>query len=193
MSQPLKESPQANFVHSQPTAASKLYTILKAEDAAAPLVLDQSKPPGIRKTLATSGQGIRHRQSGARFPHEWQCWQCQRVCQNEDNLALHLMGCKYGGKGDSILPGCPFCPRDLHHTSIQPFTICAFNSHVASCHSEITQLACAYCLKFMLSPRVEELASHVLQEHHIPWRPSPGKSLNGLVAKFPVLFRTAGS
>ncbi|VDP80923.1 unnamed protein product [Echinostoma caproni] len=173
MSQPLKESPQTNFAQSQTTTPSKLYTILKEDNATPSSVTNSSTPLDTENTLPPSVSRSRCRHPTPRFPHEWQCWQCQRVCESEENLATHLLSCKRGDPGDTTLPGCPFCPRDVHHTSIQPFTIRAFNTHVALCHSDIAQLACAYCLEFMSSSRLEELACHVLREHHIPWRPSP--------------------
>lgn len=119
----------------------------------------------------------------------WQCWQCLSAFSNNLDLDDHLKDCdsRNAADGDVILPmgdslpGCPFCPRDGCQAESKPYYFRDFNAHVESQHPEVKELSCPYCTDKIPSPRLEDLTSHILLDHQIHWRPSPGKIFHFLL------------
>ena len=129
--------------------------------------------------------GLKKRAKIIRFTTDdftWQCWQCLSAFSSNEDLANHLRTCdsRNAAEGDVILPmgdslpGCPFCPRDGCQAEVKPYYFRDFDAHVESHHSEVTELSCPYCTRKIDSPRLEDLTLHILLDHQIHWRPSPG-------------------
>ncbi|CAH8619748.1 unnamed protein product [Schistosoma rodhaini] len=142
---------------------SKLYSILKSPDKLKIPSVDShmDKNPVVpAKRLHTEGI-------------LWQCWECGKSYETGFRLSEHLQNCKKDDEVCEQLPGCPFCPRVINQSNDAPFHIHSFNTHVHRFHPEIKSYMCSYCLNLIQSCKIEDLVSHIINIHKIPWRPSP--------------------
>ncbi len=116
--------------------------------------------------------------------YTWNCWQCLSAFADSAELADHLTTCttRNAAEGDvtlssgDTLPGCPFCPRDGCQAQHKPYFFEDFNAHLAAAHPDVKELACPYCTDGVESNRLEALTTHIINEHKVHWRPSPGES-----------------
>ncbi|CAH8538176.1 unnamed protein product [Schistosoma turkestanicum] len=145
------------------STCSKLYSILKSPDKL--------------KVPFTDSHGDKKPMVPAKRSHSdgilWQCWECGKSYETGFRLSEHLQNCKKDDEIYEQLPGCPYCPRVMNQTNDAPFHIHSFNTHVHRFHPEIKSFMCSYCMNIIHSSKIQDLISHIINTHKIPWRPSP--------------------
>lgn len=147
------------------STCSKLYSILKSPN--------KLKIPSVDSHMDKNPMVPAKRQHTEGIL--WQCWECGKSYETGFRLSEHLQNCKKDDEICEQLPGCPFCPRVINQSNDAPFHIHSFNTHVHRFHPEIKSYMCSYCLDLIHSCKIEDLVSHIINIHKIPWRPSPGK------------------
>ncbi|CAH8598727.1 unnamed protein product [Schistosoma guineensis] len=145
------------------STCSKLYSILKSPN--------KLKIPSVDSHMDKNPMVPAKRQHTEGIL--WQCWECGKSYETGFRLSEHLQNCKKDDEICEQLPGCPFCPRVINQSNDAPFHIHSFNTHVHRFHPEIKSYMCSYCLDLIHSCKIEDLVSHIINVHKIPWRPSP--------------------
>ncbi|KAH8874676.1 Zinc finger C2H2 [Schistosoma japonicum] len=145
------------------STCSKLYSILKSPDKLKiPSVDSNTDNDFVVPSKRLNTEGVL-----------WQCWECGRSYETGFRLSEHLHNCKKDDEVYEQLPGCPFCPRVINQSNDAPFHIHSFNTHVHRFHPEVKSYMCSYCMDTIHSYKIEDLVSHIINTHKIPWRPSP--------------------
>ncbi|CAH8864045.1 unnamed protein product [Trichobilharzia szidati] len=145
------------------STCSKLYSILKSPDTI--------KIPKI------DFQDDKNDMVPAKRSHTdeklWQCWECGKTYEAGSRLSDHLKICKKEDDVCEQLAGCPFCSHNINQPNDAPFHIHSFNLHLHNFHPDVKSFVCSYCMDVIRSNKIEDLVSHVILIHKIPWRPSP--------------------